>query len=482
MNIFFFGIGEIVMALRKLIFTTLGVCMLMWSTSCSKKEQPAKQPTKESTKPAFEVKLITLDPGHFHAALVQKIMYEQVLPTVYVYAPEGEDVRDHLNRIKGFNNRPVNPTHWQEKGYTGDDFLQRMVQDKSGNVVVISGNNRKKAEYIKACVDAGLNVLADKPMCIDTKGFQLIEAAFASAQNNGAILYDIMTERSEITTLLQKDLMHDKTLFGELRKGTVAEPALVKQSVHHFFKHVAGNPIKRPGWYFDTTQQGEGIVDVTTHLVDLVMWAIFPGQAIDYSKDVEIKTAQRWPTLITRDQYSTVTRLKDFPHYLKSKLDDRGALPCYANGEITFALKGIISQVSVTWKFKAPEGAKDTHYSIARGTKANIEILQGKDQNYKAQLYVQPAPGRSAAEFFTALGAAIKELGKKYPGLQIKPEGKKQHILIPEKFRTGHEAHFADVMERYMKYLQQGKLPEWEVPNMKTKYYITTKALELAMK
>ena len=32
------------------------------------------------------VKLITLDPGHFHAALVQKTMYPQVDPNVYVYA------------------------------------------------------------------------------------------------------------------------------------------------------------------------------------------------------------------------------------------------------------------------------------------------------------------------------------------------------------------------------------------------------------
>ncbi len=36
------------------------------------------------------VKLITLDPGHFHAALVQKSMYPQVDPTVFVYAKRGQ--------------------------------------------------------------------------------------------------------------------------------------------------------------------------------------------------------------------------------------------------------------------------------------------------------------------------------------------------------------------------------------------------------
>src|SRR5665648_1134014 len=65
-----------------------------------------------------EVKLMTLDPGHFHAALIQKSMYDQIDPTVYVFAPEGTDVTDHLARIEGFNTRAENPTSWIEKVYT----------------------------------------------------------------------------------------------------------------------------------------------------------------------------------------------------------------------------------------------------------------------------------------------------------------------------------------------------------------------------
>ena len=49
------------------------------------------------------VRLITLDPGHFHAALVQKLMYPQVDPVVSVFAPPGEDVQQHLKLIAGFN-------------------------------------------------------------------------------------------------------------------------------------------------------------------------------------------------------------------------------------------------------------------------------------------------------------------------------------------------------------------------------------------
>ena len=52
---------------------------------------------------------------------------------------------------------------------------------------------------------------------------------------------------------------------------------MTKESVHYFSKLVSGAPLKRPAWFFDTAQQGEGLVDITTHLVDLVQWACFPG-------------------------------------------------------------------------------------------------------------------------------------------------------------------------------------------------------------
>ena len=244
-----------------------------------------------------EVRLITLDPGHFHAALVQKKMYEGVSEVVNVYAPQGPDVEDHLKRIEGFNSRAEEPTSWEESVYLGEDFLEKMVREKRGNVVVISGNNKKKAEYIKASVEAGLNVLADKPMCIDAEGYEVLKEAFAIAEKKGVLIYDIMTERSEITTILQKELVHNRSVFGELQEGSADEPAVVKESVHHFFKYVSGNPIKRPGWYFDTTQQGEGIVDVVTHLLDLVMWESFPGESIDFQGDIELRgrrDGQRW--------------------------------------------------------------------------------------------------------------------------------------------------------------------------------------------
>lgn len=279
--------------LRAFVLSMLSLCI--FTASCSETEQ-----MKAKDNPPDKIKLVTLDPGHYHASLVQKSMYEQVDPVVKVYAPDGPDVQNHLAQIQSFNERAEDPTHWRQEVYKGDDFLEKMLAEKNGDIVVLSGNNRRKAEYIKASIDAGLNVFCDKPMCIDAKGFKLLEQAFASAEKSDLLLYDIMTERFNTTCILQKLLVLNKELFGEMEAGSPENPAVVKESVHHFFKYVAGAPLKRPAWYFDTTQQGEGLVDVTTHLIDLMMWTCFPNQAIDYRKDIEINKARRWPTTLTR--------------------------------------------------------------------------------------------------------------------------------------------------------------------------------------
>jgi len=457
--------------MKKAVFVVLTGCVAMICSSC-------QQASANET--SYSVTLTTMDPGHFHAALVQKSMYPQVNPNVYVYAPTGDDLNEHLKRIDGYNSRTESPTAWKQQVYTGADYQAKLLEEKKGNVVVLSGNNKLKTEYIKNCVDAKLNVLADKPMCIDAKGFELLKKAFESAKTNNVLLYDIMTERYEITTILQKELAHTPEVFGQLKPGTEQDPSIVKESVHHFSKIVSGSPLKRPPWFFDTTQQGEGIVDVTTHLVDLSMWEAFPEQVIDYTKEINIVSAWRWPTLISKEQFTGVTRLGDFPDYLKPQLNAAGQLECFANGQINYTLRGIHTKVAVTWAFEAPAGGGDTHYSIMKGTKANVIILQGAEQKYKPELYVEPTDGVTPEQLHSALFNAIIKLQPKYPGIMAMRENNRFKIAIPESYRVGHEAHFAQVTEKYLKYLGEGKLPNWETPNMIAKYYTTTTALSMA--
>jgi len=426
------------------------------------------------------VQLITLDPGHFHAALVQKFMLPGVKPEVLVFAPDGEDVAQHLKRIEGFNARPENPTQWVEKVHSGPDYLEAALRSGAtpAKIVAISGNNARKTEYITKSIGAGFNVLADKPMVIKPENFAQLEADFVTARKKGVLLYDIMTERFEITTMLQRALSQQAALFGTLEKGTPDNPSISKISVHNFSKVVAGAQLKRPQWFFDPEQQGAGIVDVMTHLVDLVQWEAFPEVALK-AADAKVLKARRWTTPITAEQFGRVTGVREFPSFLDAYVKD-GVLQAPANGEFTYTLKGVHAKVSVTWEFEAPPGAGDTHFSVMRGTKASLTIKQGAEQGYKPVLYVERASTIPAAEHEKALRAAIATVAKTWPGVDLRAEGDHFVVTVPEKYHNGHEAHFTQVTEHFLRYLREGNLPDWEVPNMLTKYATIMQAYELS--
>ncbi len=432
--------------------------------------------TTGDTKP---YRLVTLDPGHFHAALVQKTMYPDVDSIVQVYAPAGNDLQLHLDRINSYNTRKDLPTHWTEDVYTGSDFFEKMIAEKKGNLVVLSGNNKKKTDYILASLENGFHVLADKPMVIDATGFEKLKRSFEIAKQNKLLLYDIMTERFEINTVLQKTLSMIPEVFGTLEKGTVEQPAITKESVHHFYKYVSGAVLTRPAWFLDVTQQGEGLVDVMTHLVDLVQWECFPETAIDYTKDIEVQKAERWSTPVSINQFRTLTKQNEIPDYLQGVLNDT-TIQVYANGAIHFAIKGVHAKTSVTWNYKAPDGTGDTHYSIMRGTKANLVIRQGKEEQYQAQLYLEPTT--KDQNYATALQTAVQQLSAKYPGLSLEKSSNGWKLKIPDALKEGHEAHFARVTENFLQYLKQNNMPDWEIPNMLAKYYTTTTGLAMAKK
>ncbi|MEN9686723.1 MAG: hypothetical protein RLZZ28_2509 [Bacteroidota bacterium] len=426
------------------------------------------------------VKLITLDPGHFHAALVQKSMYPQVDPQVYVYAKKSNDLQMHLDKVNAYNNAATSATHWKEIVYEGDDYLEKMLREKKGNVVVLAGNNQLKTAYILQSIHAGYHVFSDKPMAINEKGFEQLKQAFQAAEKNKLLLYDIMTERYEITTILQRALSMQSAVFGQLEKGSPSNPAVTKESVHHFYKYVSGAVLTRPAWFLDVAQEGEGIVDVTTHLVDLVQWECFPEQALNYQKDIRINTARSWNTAISKEQFKEVTKLPEIPAYLQQYIDDGKNIQVKCNGEINYTIKGVHAKVSVIWNYKAPDGTGDTHYSIMRGTKANLIIRQGAAEQFKPTLYIEPiAKGK---EYEEAVAKTILDLNTEYKGISLKKNEKGWEVLIPEVFKEGHESHFARVTEKFLGYFASKQLPAWEVPNMIAKYYTTTEAQKLASK
>src|SRR5262249_22424846 len=180
-----------------------------------------------------------------------------------------------------------------------------------GNIVVLSGRNRIKIDRIQAAIDAGLHVLADKPWLLTPEDLPRLEALLDTADARGLIAYDIMTERYEITSILQRELVQDPAVFGAILPGSLGEPGVFMQSMHYLVKLVAGVPNRRPPWFFDIHEQGEGLTDVGTHLVDLVPWILFPEQALDPHRDIEILAARRWPTVLGIPDFQPATAESD---------------------------------------------------------------------------------------------------------------------------------------------------------------------------
>lgn len=427
-----------------------------------------------------EVRLMTLDPGHFHAALIQKEMYPGVAARVDVYAPEGWDLAEHLKRVDAFNKRTERPTSWRTELHTGPDFLTRMLRDRPGNAVILSGRNRPKIDRIAQSVGAGLHVLGDKPWILAAADLPKLDAVLADADRKSVVAYDIMTERFEITTILQRALVNDLATFGKIVNGTDAEPGVYIESVHHLMKVVSGAPNIRPAWFFDTAEQGEGLNDIGTHLVDLVQWTLFPDTALDHKSDITVHSAQRWPTWIPEADYRRVTGQPQFDRALAGAVKD-GRLEYYANTLVSYSVRGVHTKLNVIWDWEAPAGSGDTHFAFYRGSRARVEVRQTAADRYLPELYVVPASPATKAQVLAATRARIAALQGTYPGVAVEERGPEIHIIVPAALRVSHEAHFAQVATNFLGYLRDRRtLPAWERPNMLAKYYVTTTGTELS--
>ena len=442
--------------------------------------QPAPEPPQENPSPMSAVRLMTVDPGHFHAALVQKEMYPGVADRVDVYAPLGPDLYEHLKRIDAFNRRATSPTTWTVDVHAAPDAFERMLRDRPGNVVVFSGRNGAKIDRIAASVKAGLNVLADKPWILKSADLDKLEGTLAEADRAGVVAYDIMTERFEVTSILQRALVNDPAVFGEMLKGTEDDPAVYMESVHYLLKLVAGAPNIRPAWFFDNTQQGEGLNDVGTHLVDLVQWTLFPEQAIDYRRDIQVLAAQRWATPIDEAGFARVTGERGFPAAFASQAKG-GRFDYFCNTLVSYTLRGVHTKLNVIWDWEPLPGSGDTHYAFYKGSRARVEVRQTQAGKLRPELYVVPAGAGERSQVLGAVRARVAALQKDFAGVTVEERGHEIHVAIPDTFRVGHEAHFAEVTREFLRMLRDRRaLPAWERPNMLAKYFVSTKGTELS--
>jgi len=174
-----------------------------------------------------------------------------------------------------------------------------------------------------------------------------------------------------------------------------------------------------------------------------------------------------------------VTQLKAYPEFLRKDVERDGSLRTYANGEIDYCLKDVHARVCVRWNFEAPTGAGDTHYSVMRGSKANLVIRQGAAESWQPVLYIERSRIRVRKTWRPRWTRRCAMCARR---IRHRRETLRRQLAIDRSgvLSFGHEAHFAQVAQEFLGCVEKRSLPDWEVPAMIAKYHTTTRALAIA--
>jgi hypothetical protein len=194
---------------------------------------------------------------------------------------------------------------------------------------------------------------------------------------------------------------------------------------------------------------------------------------------VQLLAAKRWPTVLTRPDWEAVTGAEQFPDFLGDQVkDDR--LDYFCNTRVSYRVRGVHVRLDVLWDYEAAPGAGDTHVAVFQGSRSRVEIRQGKDEKYRPELYVLPVAGEEQS-VRSALAQRVRLLQSASSGVGLEDQGGRLWLTIPDRYRTGHEAHFAEVTRQVLRYLRKDEpMPAWEKPNMLAKYFVTTGGVAMA--
>ncbi len=419
--------------------------------------------------------LLILNPGHFHAALVLREHHSSLSDDIYVYSPPGPELDRFLEIVESFNNRETNPTRWRINVYRGEDSLEELLKRKKGEIAVLAGKNNTKMEFIDILNSAGLTILADKPWVTTEAALPFLRAVMSPDRPLAA---DIMTERYEVATLLQKEFLEAQAVFGQIRIETDGSPSVFKECVHHLYKIVNNAPLVRPEWYFDINIQGEGIVDTTIHLVDMTHWMLFPGCPVEYENDIELIKARRWATGVPLDTFTKITGSREFPQSIREYVNS-DILDYFCNGELIYRIKGVPVHLKEIWYLEEPPGGKDTHRSLVKGTRSDLMIRQLPEHNFKTELLI--VPHDNFDQVAKSVRGCLSNWSDRYPGLSAIPEKNALLIDIPDKLRTTHEQHFYRVRDAFIDHLVNGTEPPEHRTCTVAKYTLLAEARKKAL-
>lgn len=130
---------------------------------------------------------------------------------------------------------------------------REMLARHDVDVVAVCGVYAQRADAVVGALDAGADVLADKPLCTSLEQLSAIEQA---AKTSGRVVSVMFEKRGYPVTLAARRLVAD---------GVLGELTLVASTGPHKLRYA-----ERPPWFF-TEQYGGILADLAVHDVDMVL-------------------------------------------------------------------------------------------------------------------------------------------------------------------------------------------------------------------
>ncbi len=412
--------------------------------------------------------LLFLEPGHFHAALTLRVANPRIDPVIHLYARPGPERDAFVAMVHSFNTRSDDPTNWEIRLHDPADPERALIEERRGTIVVLAGRTLPKLGTIARLHAAGLHVLADKPWLTQSADLPSLVQATAG----WPLAMDIMTVRHEATARITQKLAADPSLVGTL-EAHADEPAIDLKSVHHLLKVVNGVPLRRPAWYYDTRIQGNGLVDIQSHMADKAQWLLGDGPGFVFERDYEVEEARCWNTPVPRALFRSSTGLDGFPEPLETEVD-AGVLQLACNGEIRYRLRGVPVRQRAEWGQREPAGGGDAQRTVVRGEHATVVARCGPETGFLGEVHVTPrAPGSG---FEACLSERLAAWAPELPGLSHRPSSLGHEIVIPSALRTPHEAHFAMVLDAFLDLLDAGEWPATLATRIRARYTVLAHA------
>jgi predicted dehydrogenase len=132
---------------------------------------------------------------------------------------------------------------------------REMLQKERLDAVGVAAINGRRGRIVLDCLEAGLHVISDKPLCTSLTDLGDIQAAW---KRNGRILSVMLDKRLYPPTLALKEI---------LAAGDLGDPVLAWTSGPHRL-----NRPTRPDWMFRHDLYGGILNDLAIHDVDLLLW------------------------------------------------------------------------------------------------------------------------------------------------------------------------------------------------------------------